>query len=178
MYHRILVALDRSSTRPILLDKAISLAKAMDATLMLVHVLSPYDEASPGLPIRGYHSYSPIVNSSTWEAYHTQWQTFEQDRLQELKQLTAAAVTSDVQTEFTQVTGDPGHVICDVAHAWRADLIIVGHRGRSGLSEFLLGSVSNYVMHHAPCSVLVVHKDSVTRTPPSEKAVSLTVPPP
>ncbi|MEO0350033.1 MAG: universal stress protein, partial [Cyanobacteria bacterium P01_A01_bin.15] len=39
---------------------------------------------------------------------------------------------------------------------WNADLIMMGRRGRSGFSELLLGSVSNYVMHHAPCSVLTV----------------------
>ncbi|MFM7578374.1 MAG: universal stress protein, partial [Microcystaceae cyanobacterium] len=36
------------------------------------------------------------------------------------------------------------------------DVIVVGHRGRWGLSEILLGSVSNYVFHHAHCPVLVV----------------------
>ena len=36
------------------------------------------------------------------------------------------------------------------------DVIVMGHRGISGLQEFFLGSVSNYVLHHAPCSVLIV----------------------
>ena len=48
-----------------------------------------------------------------------------------------------------------------MANSWQADMIIVGNRGRSGLSEFFLGSVSNYVMHHAPCSVLVVHNADI-----------------
>ncbi|NEO28803.1 MAG: universal stress protein, partial [Kamptonema sp. SIO4C4] len=34
--------------------------------------------------------------------------------------------------------------------------VIIGRRGRVGLSEILLGSVSNYVLHHAPCAVMVV----------------------
>lgn len=33
----------------------------------------------------------------------------------------------------------------------------IDRHGRSGLSELLLGSVSNYVVHHAPCSVLTIH---------------------
>ncbi|HIK43734.1 MAG TPA: universal stress protein, partial [Leptolyngbyaceae cyanobacterium M65_K2018_010] len=38
-----------------------------------------------------------------------------------------------------------------------ADLIVVGRRERGRIKAALLGSVSNYVVHHAPCSVLIVH---------------------
>ncbi|MGQ9872468.1 universal stress protein [Leptodesmis sp.] len=37
-----------------------------------------------------------------------------------------------------------------------ADLILIGNRGHTGLKELFLGSASNYVLHHAPCSVLTV----------------------
>ncbi|MCZ8054719.1 MAG: universal stress protein, partial [Microcystis sp. LE19-12.2C] len=51
--------------------------------------------------------------------------------------------------------------ICKVAREENIDLIVIGRRGRSGLGELFLGSVSNYVLHHAPCSVLIVqhHQD-------------------
>ncbi|RMG10302.1 MAG: universal stress protein, partial [Cyanobacteria bacterium J055] len=39
-------------------------------------------------------------------------------------------------------------------------LIIVGRRGRQGIEEAVLGSVSNYVVHHAPCSVLAIQGKS------------------
>ncbi|MBE9048435.1 universal stress protein, partial [Pleurocapsales cyanobacterium LEGE 10410] len=61
-----------------------------------------------------------------------------------------------VQTEFNQLTGNPGRLICELAADWSADLILVGSRGLKGLKEMFLGSVSNYVTHHAPCSVLIV----------------------
>ncbi|MEY3330640.1 MAG: hypothetical protein RLZZ115_3525 [Cyanobacteriota bacterium] len=41
---------------------------------------------------------------------------------------------------------------------WGADLVIVGRRNRSELAELFLGSVSNYVVHHVKCSVLVVQQ--------------------
>jgi nucleotide-binding universal stress UspA family protein len=43
-----------------------------------------------------------------------------------------------------------------MARSWPADLIVIGRRGRTGLKEALMGSVSNYVVHHAPCTVMVV----------------------
>lgn len=161
MYHKILVALDQSSFRTLLLDQAMAMAKAMNATIMLVHALSAYEEGSPGLPVRAYHTYYPIVDTVAWETYQKRWEAYEQGGIDELRHFTEEANRHGVKTEFTQTAGDPGRVICEIADAWGADLIMVGNRGRSGLSELLLGSVSNYVMHHAPCSVLVVHDPSL-----------------
>ncbi|MGP1384853.1 MAG: universal stress protein [Thainema sp.] len=45
-----------------------------------------------------------------------------------------------------------------LAKNWGADLIMMGSHGRKGLNEMLLGSASNYVVHHATCSVMVVHE--------------------
>jgi len=53
--------------------------------------------------------------------------------------------------------GTPEQQIVERAEEWGADLIIVGSHGR-GFWGRLLGSVSNGVVHHAPCSVLVVRK--------------------
>jgi len=172
MYRKILVALDQSPARKILFEKGISMAKAMKAELMLVHVLSAYDEASPGLPVRAYHSYYPIVDSVAWDTYQKRWEAYEQAGIAELRQLSEEAHSQGVSTEFTQTAGDPGRVICDIANTWDADLIMVGNRGRSGLSEFLLGSVSNYVMHHAPCSVLVVHNTGLKQQNRREKVTA------
>lgn len=157
MYRKILVALDHSSLKTYLLAKAIGIAKLMKADLMIVHALSAYEEGSPGLPVRAYHSYYPISDSIAWDTYQKRWESYEHEGIDELRKFAAEATAQGIKTEFTQTAGDPGRVICDVANSWQADLIVVGNRGRSGLSEFLLGSVSNYVMHHASCSVLVVH---------------------
>lgn len=52
--------------------------------------------------------------------------------------------------------GDPRVTLVEAARAERADLIVIGSHGRSGISKLLLGSVANYVVTHAPCSVVVV----------------------
>jgi nucleotide-binding universal stress UspA family protein len=73
-----------------------------------------------------------------------------------LNGLVDRAKEDNITAKADYYIGDPGQKICQVAQQEGIDLIIVGRHGRSGLSELILGSVSNYVVHHAPCSVLVV----------------------
>lgn len=54
--------------------------------------------------------------------------------------------------------GSPGKVIIKEAEEWKADLIIVGSHGQGFWGRALLGSVSDAVVHHAPCSVFVIKK--------------------
>ena len=60
--------------------------------------------------------------------------------------------------------GSPQRVIIETAQEWGADLIVVGSHGYGFWSRALLGSVSNSVVHHAPCSILVV-RTSAAATP-------------
>lgn len=54
--------------------------------------------------------------------------------------------------------GEPRSVIVDEAKEWDADLIVVGSHGYMGLKRWLLGSVAQSVVSHAPCSVEVVRR--------------------
>lgn len=56
--------------------------------------------------------------------------------------------------------GHPAQVIEEEAATRGADLIALGTHGRSGLSRWILGSVAERVIHHAPCPVLTVHSIS------------------
>ena len=55
--------------------------------------------------------------------------------------------------------GPPARVIVEEAEEWGADLIVVGSHGYGFWQRAFLGSVSNAVVHHAPCSVLVVRPE-------------------
>jgi nucleotide-binding universal stress UspA family protein len=168
MFKKILVALDNSAHRQEVFQKALDLAKATQADLMLVHVLSAYEEGSPGIPIRSYQAYYPVLEDSTWRLYQKRWEEFEAQGIAQLQQELDRARDVGVSAEFTQISGEPAATLCNIADSWGADLIMVGSHGRKGLSELLLGSVSNYVMHHANCSVLVVHHNNGKLTTPAE----------
>ena len=156
MFHRILVALDRSESSQQVFAEAVALAEATHASVMLLHVLSPFDGEQPGSVYPAIDGIYPGLHRETMQLYVNQWHEFEREALESLRSLSQSAIAAGVVAEFSQNFGDPGRTICEIAHTWDADLIMVGRRGRSGLSEFFLGSVSNYVLHHAPCSVLTV----------------------
>jgi len=61
-----------------------------------------------------------------------------------------------VPVKAHEVRGTPGSAIVDEAAEWGADLIVVGSHGHGFWGRTLLGSVSDAVVHDAPCSVMVV----------------------
>jgi nucleotide-binding universal stress UspA family protein len=69
------------------------------------------------------------------------------------------AKAHDVDVQVHAEIGSAAEVLCQVAEAVSADLIVVGSRGMKGGRRFL-GSVPNSVSHHSPCSVLIVDTGS------------------
>jgi nucleotide-binding universal stress UspA family protein len=91
-------------------------------------------------------TYSPQTDQAVWEA--------ELERANE--ELTATAAALHGRPVETRVEiGDAATTICDVAGELGVDVIVVGSRGRTGLSRLLLGSTAEHVVRHAPCPVLV-----------------------
>jgi nucleotide-binding universal stress UspA family protein len=81
-----------------------------------------------------------------------------QDQLRlELQELKGAFPEDGPKVEIlVEESRHVGHGLVDYAAANRSSLMVVGDRGRSAIARFLIGSVSRFVLHHAPCSVLVV----------------------
>jgi nucleotide-binding universal stress UspA family protein len=157
MYGKILVALDHGPASDRLFNEALELAQATDGALMLVHSLSDQEESSP-LPMAAQLDtiYWAPGTELDLEAWRQEWVRYENESLERLRHYAATANTAGVPTEFRQLIGNPTAAICKAAQEWDADLILLGSRGRTGLAELFLGSVSNGVMHRAPCSVLVM----------------------
>jgi nucleotide-binding universal stress UspA family protein len=73
-----------------------------------------------------------------------------------LKETREALASSTLKIQECIALGHEVQEILKTARQQRADLVIVGSRGLTGLRRFLMGSVAHTVSHHAPCSVLVV----------------------
>jgi nucleotide-binding universal stress UspA family protein len=155
MFHKILAAIDGSEISHDVFKTALAIAKADHAVLVLLHVLSFEEQNSPSIPMPSSQEYFQASDSGTLDIYREQWQTYEEKGLDLLKSLSERANAAGVTTGFYQLFGSPGRKICEFAQSSGSDLIVIGHRGLSGLSELFLGSVSSYVLHRAPCSVLI-----------------------
>ena len=66
--------------------------------------------------------------------------------------------TAGVEFESEIGSGDPGHVLVDIAERFGCDMIIMGARGAGALRGALLGSVSNSVLHAAAVPVMIVRQ--------------------
>jgi nucleotide-binding universal stress UspA family protein len=164
MFHKILVAIDDSESHRIVFEQALALAKLNQAELMLLHVMAPFDETYPGDPYIG-------IPRSAMQVYWNRWHEREDAGIAKLRSLEEEAIAAGISAEFTQSVGDPGKIICALSRTWNADLIVIGRRGLSGLKELWLGSVSNYVIHHAPCHVLTIQGKTRTQDQPETAAM-------
>ncbi|HHP7230821.1 MAG TPA: universal stress protein [Xenococcaceae cyanobacterium] len=155
MYKNILVAIDNSELSQRAFEQALSLAKTFQANLHLLHVLSPLQaEYQDTASLAFSNAYYPDAGD---EFYRERWTDLEATGLELLRSLSDQATQAGVITEFTQQVGQIDQTIVEFAKSHQTDLLVVGSHGRKGLSEFFLGSVSNYVSHHVNCSVLLVH---------------------
>lgn len=73
------------------------------------------------------------------------------------KKVLSRAQNAKIEKEI--LIGSAKKVIVKAAEKWNADLIVVGSHGYGLLGRTLLGSVSDAIVHHSPCSVLIVRKN-------------------
>jgi nucleotide-binding universal stress UspA family protein len=138
-FKKILCPVQLEDSEQVALDLASRLAKDMDATVYLMHVV-------PILPID-----APNVTITV----HTQAADEASLRLQELAAKELAGLKSEI---ITRVAG-PGEVartVLEVATELDTDLIVLKTHGRSGVAHFIMGSVAEQIVRRAHCPVLTL----------------------
>jgi nucleotide-binding universal stress UspA family protein len=143
MPRRILHPTDFSSASRAAFARAIAEARAGRAQLFIVHVLSP------AVPLAGEGYVAPAVYQQMSDAARTWAQ-------KQLARLVAKAKAARVRARGFVREGVVADQIVRVARAQRADLIVIGTHGRTGVARFFLGSVAARVAAIAPCPVLTV----------------------
>ena len=144
---RFLIPVDFSPGAGKAAEEALTLAAQFGARVWFLHVLDPTplyaysdeDPISPALPI------APLMPEDIEE----DWEFF-------LSALSLAKVPWEKRTE----EGRPADKIVEYAHAIKADVIVMGTHGRSGLAHMFLGSVAEEVVRAAPCPVFTIRPEA------------------
>lgn len=144
-YRNVVVGTDGSETAERAVQHAAELASAFGARLTVVTAYT----AGGGVSAQELETAPEDVRWRLTDAGGAE------DLAGHAKELARRAGVTDVQTRVA--AGDPASALIDVAEDTLADVIIVGSKGMTGASRFVLGSVPNKVSHHAPCDVLIVH---------------------
>jgi len=151
-FKKILVAIDRSVQADSVFGQALDLAKRDAAQLLILNCLN-FDTYGLSTDNPLFSLRSDITSIRIQE----EWLLQELDQVDSwLATYVEQAQQAGVAVESMSKVGNPASWIRDLAKSWQADLIVLGRRGRSLVTAILLGSVSNHVIHHAPCSVLIV----------------------
>jgi len=135
-WNRILVGTDGSRFSAVAINKAIDFAKAYGGQLVVVSVVD--------VPTEFYAEAPQAV----------------EDMVKKAKEYTAAvkkqALDAGVQAESYIGEAEAYQAIVKLAKEQHVDMIVLGSHGRTGLKRLLMGSVTEKVIGHAPCPVLVV----------------------
>ena len=140
---RILFASDFSKASAKAFTTAVELAKATHADLTILHVLVPFTPVVP----------EQYIGGTTLDQLNEDARRWSQ---QQLAKLTAKGKKGGLRVGGLTMTGDPAEQIVRAARSKRADLIVLGTHGRTGLNRFFVGSVAQRVIASATCPVVTV----------------------
>jgi nucleotide-binding universal stress UspA family protein len=142
LFHRIVVPTDFSECAEAAWALAKRVAGSLGSEVVLTHVLV-----------------EPVVYGDPSIAADTTRELFEQGRKwveDEIEKWASAARAEGITVRTIVRTGSAQEEIVNLATDERADLIIIGTHGRTGLNRLLLGSIADRVIRFSPCPVLTV----------------------
>lgn len=150
-YKSLLVPLDPCGCAEVVLARAVELAQALNARLVLLNVIQP-----PA----GVHLGDPTLGGTVMA-------TLRQEAQVRLSELAALARPKVSQVDAVLRFGEVVSTVLAEAELHGAGMIIMGTHGRTGLRRVLLGSVAESVIRQATVPVVVVHAPQGTADAPS-----------
>jgi nucleotide-binding universal stress UspA family protein len=135
-FQNILVGYDGSKESEKALEAALAIADTLDAKVAVLAVAQP-PEPAKAIKLQ-------VLADGAREHFE-----------KSLRRISHAAEQNGIQVETRIAIGHPAEQIIRRAEQSHADLIVVGRRGNSTFEKVVMGSVSEHVLRHAPCPVLV-----------------------
>ena len=144
-YKTILVGVDGSEQANLAYKRAIGVAKRNKGRVIVVHVVE-----NKLYTMMGYSTMNDsLIDQETDEA---------KEILNECKKYAKGVGFSEVETLITY--GVAKELMCkELPEKYNVDLIMVGQSGLNAVERMVVGSVSSYIIRHAPCDVLIVHPE-------------------
>ncbi len=137
---KILVPTDGSEDNQKALETAKKMAEKFNAQIILLNIVPPYNEYAHQTM---YH-YAMLMDMNVLEKQ-------SKELLEEIKK-----GLKDIEVKTISVVGHPADKILSIAEEEKADLIIMATHGMSKMKRYLIGSVTNNVVHHSKIPVLVI----------------------
>jgi nucleotide-binding universal stress UspA family protein len=143
MFDKILVPVDGSEASWHALDYARTLGEQFNSYITIVHVVQPHYT----LPTIAINGEIPFLSVNIEEVEATGYKIIE---------LAKEKMSEYSNMETTLEFGHPAERILSLAKETKTDLIVIGSRGLSGISEFFLGSISSNVSQYSAIPVMIV----------------------
>jgi nucleotide-binding universal stress UspA family protein len=140
----ILLASDGSREAGLAAEAATELSKDTGSEVHVTYVLPTPEE------LIGHHFYSPEIRESLIEQARSEARKFLDGRAEQLKSEGAKVIGTHLRT------GEPDKEIIRLSEEIDANMIVMGSRGLGAVRRALMGSVSDSVVKHAHCPVLVM----------------------
>lgn len=154
MYQHLAIAVDGSRTSQNALAHACGLAKMNNAELTLVHVANPAEYMATMAPeflqYEGYEAVATTQGNKILEAAAEQAKAV----------LGADAKVHQHLLVINKNTRDMAKSLVDYAVEQKADLLVLGTHGRSGLMHLLMGSFAETVMRETSLPLLIIRRES------------------
>lgn len=99
---------------------------------------------------------SPMDNHPTMSDPELEERVEQEEEADSTTALAGLVQELGIDADQRVVVGEPGPTICDLAQELAADVVVIGSHGHGWLRRVFLGSVSQHVLHHSPCPVLVI----------------------
>jgi nucleotide-binding universal stress UspA family protein len=154
-FRKVLVAVNPSGEgQTQIFERALGLAAEKGSRLMILGCLKPSTAAELDDRVGAMDGLDSSASLSARD--RLQGTEMEHSRAW-LESLAQEARQQGQEVEVVAEVGKAGPEICQAAEHWGADVIVLGLTRRGGFADRLLGGVTHHVVHHAPCSVLMVH---------------------